>query len=179
MRFTTGVGRDAVRAGGDGGDPGERFRQHLLRHGLKQTSQRARILEVFLDMGGHPTMEDVYGELARRGWNVGMATVYRTMRLLLDAGVAHKQRFGDGVERYEVKVGRRQHVHFICEVCGRSMDIVAPGVERNYAQLARANGFILGTHQTYLHGVCPECSRLFEASGDEVGGPGNKKDTRI
>lgn len=164
MFSTTQLGKAAAYTVAGSKDPGDMFRQYLSMRGLKQTAQRAKILEVFLDMGGHPSMDDVHEALARRGWQVGVATVYRTMRLLLDAGVARRQRFGDGVERYEVMVGRRHHIHFICEICGQRMDVVAPDVERDYAELAKANSFLLGTHETYLYGVCAECSRLLKTA---------------
>src|SRR4029453_19514967 len=72
------------------------FQEHLKRAGLKRTTQRDLILDVFLETEGHVSGEDLYRLVREKDPTVGQTTVYRTLRLLTDAGLAREVRFGDG-----------------------------------------------------------------------------------
>lgn len=138
-------------------DPGEVLLRYLRRHGLRQTSRRELILEVFWDMDGHPSPEEIRDEVLRRDQTVGLATIYRTLKLFLKSGIARKQRFSDGLDRYEPSYGKKQHLHLICELCGRNMEVPASAMDTMYEELATTRGFTLRSHQTCLYGVCDAC----------------------
>jgi len=149
-------------------DPGELFRNHLQRCGLHRTAQRERVLEVFLDMGGHPTPEELYEEIGSRGGGVGLATVYRTLKLLLEAGVAERRLFGDGLDRYEPRCGKGRHVHLVCEVCGRKTEIPMGNAERLFAKMAREHAFVLRHSETSFYGLCDSCARALARGAGQV-----------
>lgn len=121
-------------------DPIHVFRTFLKNKGLRNTPQRQRIMEVFFTESGHLTTEEVYDRVRREDPSLGQATVYRTMKLLCEAGLAREVRFGDGLARYE-HAGDAHHDHLICESCGRNIEVVDPQIEALQDALARKHGF--------------------------------------
>ncbi|MDK2955636.1 MAG: Fur family transcriptional regulator, ferric uptake regulator [Desulfovibrionales bacterium] len=135
----------------------EVFTIYLSRHGLKITPQRMAILDVFEEEDGHLTSEELYERIKRLDPSIGQATVYRTLKLLAEAGLAKAVNFGDGVTRYEFCYGLTHHDHLICERCRRNIEVVDDDIERLQEELAKKHGFTLTRHKMYLYGVCPEC----------------------
>lgn len=138
-------------------NPGTRIWEDMRKQGLKQTAQRRVILEVFLDMGGHPSTEELHEEILRRGHNLGLATTYRTLKMLVETDFARKVEFGDGFARYELRGGDGQHLHMVCERCGKTFEAPAQAVDRLFKELARGHAFALRSHSTCLYGLCDEC----------------------
>ena len=83
------------------GNPTQIFRSFLKNKGLRNTPQRQQIMEVFFNESGHLTTEEIYDRVRKEDPSLGQATVYRTMKLLCEAGLAREVRFGDGLARYE------------------------------------------------------------------------------
>lgn len=140
-------------------DPLQLFRNYLRQHGNKITPQRELILDVFMDMEGHPAPEELYTEVKKRDHSVGQATVYRTLKLLSEAGIAKEMHFGDGLTRYEHKWGQTHHDHLICERCGANIEVVDPQIEKLQEELAAKHGFVLTGHRMYLYGLCAACRK--------------------
>ncbi len=138
-------------------DPFETFREYLRQHDYKLTPQRELILDTFLSVGGHPAPEELYNEVKKRDPSVGQATVYRTVKLLSQAGIAKELHFGDGLTRYEHKLGQTHHDHLICERCGKNIEVVDETIEKLQDKLAEKHGFVLTGHRMYLYGICKEC----------------------
>src|SRR4051812_19532411 len=92
---------------------------HLQRAGLPRTSQRDLILEIFLKTEDHLTSEDLYQLVKQQDPNVGHTTVYRTLKLLTEAGLAREVRFGDNKKYYEHHFKHEHHHHMICTNSGR------------------------------------------------------------
>lgn len=145
-------------------DPNVIFAEFITRKKLKMTPQRLRILDVFLDGKGHVTSEELYQKVKRESPNIGQATVYRTLRLLADAGLAKAVEFGDGVVRYEILYGQSHHDHLICQECGANVEVVNPAIERLQEEVAASHGFVLTGHKMYLYGICPECQKKIDRS---------------
>ena len=138
-------------------DPVRAFQQYIARKGLKNTPQRLRIVEAFMAAQGHPSTEELYACLKEVDPSLGQATVYRTMKLLCDSGLAREVQFGDGVSRYERRIGAEHHDHLICECCGMTIEVVDDDIERLQDALARKHGFQPTRHHLYLYGLCPAC----------------------
>ena len=98
------------------------FHRHIQRAGLKRTAQRDLILDVFLRTEEHMSSEDLYNLVKREDPTVGHTTVYRTLKLLAEAGLAREVRFGDGRTRYEHNYKHPHHDHMICTECGRTIE---------------------------------------------------------
>lgn len=134
------------------------FQRYLQGKGLRNTLQRQNIIDVFLEEAGHLTTEELYERVLRVDPSLGQATMYRTMKLLCDAGLAREVRFDDGVARYEHS-RTAHHDHLICEKCGANTEVVDPEIERLQEALARKHGFIPTSHRLYLYGICPLCRK--------------------
>uniref|UniRef100_I2PWS8 Ferric uptake regulation protein n=1 Tax=Desulfovibrio sp. U5L TaxID=596152 RepID=I2PWS8_9BACT len=140
-------------------DPYAIFSDFVARKKLKMTPQRRQILHVFLAEEGHVTSEELYQKVKRDSSSIGQATVYRTLKLLADSGLAKAVEFGDGAMRYEILYGQTHHDHLICEECGVNVEVVDPAIERLQEEVARRHGFALTGHKLYLYGLCPDCQK--------------------
>ena len=146
-------------------DPNAIFADFVARKKLKMTPQRRRILEVFLGEEGHVTSEELYQKVKSEYDSIGQATVYRTLKLLADSGLAKAVEFGDGAMRYEILYGQSHHDHLICESCGVNVEVVDPAIERLQEEVAKRHGFRLTAHKLYLYGICPDCQKKASGKG--------------
>lgn len=148
----------------------EQFLRYMADRGLNVTRQRLRIAEMFLAMPGHHTLDELYGLIRRTDPGIGQTTVYRTLKLLCDAGLAHELQFGDGSARFEpvdASSGATHHDHLICQICGRTVEVHSDAIEALQKELAEANGFTLLSHAHYLFGLCPECREKGRRTDEE------------
>ena len=139
--------------------PQEIFAKYLAENNLKMTSQRMVILDVFLAMDGHPDSDELYQIVRRTDPSIGQATVYRTLKLLSDSGLAREVDFNDGVTRYEHGWGHDHHDHLICENCGKKLEVMDPKIEKLQEELAAKHNFTLTGHKMYLYGLCKNCRK--------------------
>jgi len=135
------------------------FREYLARERLKMTPQRMRILDAFLLSEGHLTSEELYGRVKKADPSVGQATVYRTLKLLADSGIAQEVDFSEGVTRYEHGFHDEHHDHLICTRCRTTVEVSDEEIERLQEALAAKHGFRLTGHSMCLYGVCPKCRK--------------------
>lgn len=134
------------------------FKEHLRQQGLKSTAQRDDIAHVFFASNRHISVEELYNEVKQINARIGYATVYRTMKLLTECGLAVERHFRDGEARYESTEGQH-HDHLICERCGRIVEFEEAGIEALQAQVAERLGFRFTGHKMELYGVCRSCQR--------------------
>jgi Fur family ferric uptake transcriptional regulator len=134
------------------------FEGYLEGKGLRLTPQRSLILDVFLGREGHMTPEDLYMLVKRRDRSIGQATVYRTLKLLTESGMAREVDFGDGVLRYEHEFGHSHHDHLICLRCKKSIEVLDPAIEALQERLAERHGFLIKGHRMDMFGICRECA---------------------
>src|SRR5262252_10017061 len=137
--------------------------QYMIQHGLKHTRQRSLIIDTFFATGGHLSVEEVLSKVREQDSKVSMATVYRTMKLLSECGLAHARNFGDGQTRYEAAVGRHHHDHLICTQCGTIVEFENDRIETLQEMVARRHGFRVISHKMELYGLCRNCQRLASA----------------
>jgi Fur family transcriptional regulator, ferric uptake regulator len=132
-----------------------RLSAHMAAHGLKTTQQRQVILEVFLEAGEHLALDELLLRVQERKAGVGYATIYRTMKLFVEAGVAQERRFGDGQTRFEVaELGDDHHDHLICETCGHIFEFEDDEIERRQAAIAGRHGLRIKRHRLDIWGDC-------------------------
>jgi len=132
---------------------------HLQRAGLRRTAQRDLILETFLRTEEHLTSEGLYHLVKRVDPNVGHTTVYRTLKLLTEAGLAREVRFGDNKTYYEHHFNHSHHDHMICTSCGRVIEFFSAEIEALQDQMADNFGFRPTHHSLRLWGICRECQK--------------------
>lgn len=141
----------------EGVSPHEVFAGYLKRKNMNMTAQRRAILDRFMDCASHLTSEELYELVRETDPGIGHATVFRTLKLLEESGVARLVRFKDGLMRYECALGREHHDHMVCDVCGREFEVSAPELGALLEKLAARADFSLTGHTTYLSGICSEC----------------------
>ncbi len=131
------------------------LRDHLAKHQLKLTRQREQILNVFLRME-HITAEQMYRMLAKKDPHIGLATIYRTLNLFCEAGLAQARHFGTQTQ-YDNISHKGHHDHLICTDCGKIVEFENCDIERLQEEVAKRNGFTIKTHKLELYGVCANC----------------------
>jgi Fur family ferric uptake transcriptional regulator len=131
------------------------LKDHLAKHQLKLTRQREEILNVFLKME-HVTAEQIYRMLGKRDPHIGLATIYRTLKLLCDAGLAQERHFGAQTQFDNVS-HKGHHDHLICTSCGKIVEFENCDIERLQEEVAQRNGFLIQTHKLELYGLCSKC----------------------
>ena len=137
----------------------EVFHRHIQRAGLKRTAQRDLILEVFLRTEEHLSSEDLYQLVKQEDPSVGQTTVYRTLKLLAEAGLAREVRFGDGRTRYEHNYKHPHHDHMICTQCGKTIEFFSAELEALQDDMAAKYRFQPTQHSLRIFGVCADCQR--------------------
>ena len=144
----------------DGAKQLEEFRRYLGDHNLPATHQRLAVAEAVFFAGEHLSAEDVGRRVAKRGAAVGTATIYRTLDLLVRAGLAKQHEFGEGFKRYEPLAAGQAHEHCICSSCGRVTEFSNDRLERMIALLAEEVEFRPDRHRLEIYGVCRSCQQL-------------------
>ncbi len=129
--------------------------RYLEERNLKHTKQRDAILETFLEASGHVTSEDLYQSVRDTNPSIGFTTVYRTMKLLCDAGLASEHHFDDGITRYEIK--HEHHDHLVCTKCGKIIEFECQLIENTQIEIAERYQFLVLRHRHELYGHCVDC----------------------
>jgi Fur family ferric uptake transcriptional regulator len=137
----------------------EVFLKHIQSAGLKRTAQRDLILEVFIRTEKHLSSEDLYQLVKQEDPTIGQTTVYRTLKLLTDAGLAREVRFGDGRTHYEHNYKHQHHDHMICIECGEIIEFYSAELEAIQDAMAARHGFEVKQHLLRIMGVCSDCRR--------------------
>lgn len=135
------------------------FHDYIAKHGLKSTRQRDIILDAFLSTDRHLSIEELYLRLRARHPNIGYATVYRTLKLFAESGIAREMQFGDGQTRYEHVLEGEHHDHLVCTGCGAIIEFENETIEKLQNDVAAAHGFVITTHKLELYGLCAACRK--------------------
>lgn len=134
-----------------------RLNEYMAKHGLRSTEQRRVVTEMFFATDGHLSIEDLLDRVRVAEPRIGYATVYRTLKLLKECGLAFERHFGDGVSRYEVAWEDEHHDHLICTECEKIIEFEDDAIEKLQHEVAARHGFTLVRHKLELYGVCPDC----------------------
>lgn len=144
----------------------DRFKEMLKEKGLKVTEQRLLVLEVLLKYRGqHLTVEEIYAKVQEECPDVGLATIYRTVQLLLEMQLVDRISLDDRCVRYEIgrlfdgEGKRHHHHHLICTTCGKVLPFDADLLEELEQHIEEATGFHVVDHELKFYGQCAECTR--------------------
>lgn len=145
----------------------EDFKKLLKEKGLKVTRQRLVVLEVLAENPQeHLTAEEIYERVKVGNPDIGLATVYRTVQLLLELELIERINLDDGFVRYEIgdTQGREhhRHHHLICLRCGGVTAFQKDMLEALETGVQAALGFRVTDHEVKLYGICRDCSEKEE-----------------
>lgn len=133
------------------------LQEHMMKRGLRSTDQRRLIVETFFQAPNHISIEELLSQVRAQDPKVGYATVYRTLKLLTECGVAFERKFGDGLTRYELADDSSHHDHLICVDCGKIIEFEEPLIEELQERIAARHGFIVKSHKHEMYGSCADC----------------------
>jgi Fur family ferric uptake transcriptional regulator len=140
---------------GDVDELKNRWTDYLSEQGLNTTQQRELIVDQFLRCHDHVSIDELLARVRKRNRKVGYATVYRTLKLLVEAGLALQRQFGEGQARFEV--AGEHHDHLICAKCGLILEFEDDQIERLQDEIAqRLGNFKVIRHRHELYALCPK-----------------------
>lgn len=133
-----------------------RFHERLSEAGLKSTRQRDAIFESFFRLNKHISVDELLEEVRKDSPNIGYATVYRTLKLLVEHSFAAPRQFGDGQTRFDPTTGKDdEHDHLICVDCRRVVEFEDATVNARLGQIVGELGeFTLGRRKVELYARC-------------------------
>lgn len=135
----------------------QRVREEARRRNVRWTNQRQVIVETFVTCGEHITVEGLHLRARAADPTVSSATVYRTINMLVEIGVATKRQFGPGSASFECSYIKDHHDHLVCLSCAKIVEFHQDMIEQMQEQVAREHGFRLSHHRLELFGICAEC----------------------
>ena len=133
--------------------------RHLKRVGLKQTAQRDSILRTFLETRDHLSTDELHRLVQKKDVRIGYTTVYRTLKLLAECGLASEVAFHDGIARYEHQYNRRSHHHMVCTQCGSSVEFFSRDVGHVEQEIGRKYRYLATRHTFQIYGICEDCRK--------------------
>jgi len=123
----------------------------------RSTRQRAAVRSVLETTDEFRSAQDLHAQLRTAGEAVGLTTVYRTLQSLAEAGEVDVLRTDDGEAVYR-RCSDTHHHHLVCRVCGRTVEVEGPAVERWAQTVAHENGFVEAAHTVEIVGTCASCA---------------------
>ncbi len=135
----------------------ELMKAYLVKNNLKTSHNRNIILRIFLNSDEHLTSEELYNLMKDKIPNIGMATIYRTLKLFCDCGIASELNFSNGKSRYEPLFNIIHHDHLICKNCNQVIEVRDKEIERLQEVLSDKHDFLMESHKLEIYGLCKEC----------------------
>lgn len=141
-----------------------RFEAFLRGKKLKLTGERLAILAAIFKQADHFDAESLHAGLKKAGGDISRATVYRTLDLLVQAGLVRKNSLGASHANYEPARDDEHHDHLICLNCNKVVEFFREDLESLQEKVCKEHGFQLVHHSLQIFGLCPKC----KGKADEV-----------
>jgi Fur family ferric uptake transcriptional regulator len=126
--------------------------------GRRDTRQRRALRECLDGLDSFASAQQLHDTMRVGGAKIGLATVYRTLQAMAEAGEVDTVRTDDGETLYR-KCGTQHHHHLVCRRCGLTIEVDGPSVEQWASKAAQAHGFTDVKHVVELFGLCAACGR--------------------
>jgi Fur family ferric uptake transcriptional regulator len=132
--------------------------RELEREGYRMSGPRSAVVETLADLGCSVTAKEIADSLHRRGQDVGVASIYRTLELLDRLHLTRRVDAAEGVARYEpLEPSGEHHHHIVCDTCGEVSAFEDSALERAIEKLASRVDYAIDGHDVTLRGECPTC----------------------
>jgi Fur family ferric uptake transcriptional regulator len=138
--------------------PEEKFREFLEIRGEKLTDARRVLVRHIFDTHKHFDADELVADLHAAGRRVSRATVYRTLRLLVEAGLLRELRLTNR-SAYEHDYGYPSHDHLHCTACNTVVEFRNEEIRRVREAVSLEHGFRAEGHRFVITGICAACSR--------------------
>jgi len=136
----------------------EIFKLYLEKHGMRYTKERRSILKAIMSYNDHFEAEDLVQYLRSRGEKVSTASVYRTIPLLIDAGIIIKNPCDQMHARLEPVFGHDHHDHLVCVKCKKIVEFRDDEIEKRQEMVAKKHDFLMKGHRLVISGYCSDCN---------------------
>lgn len=123
---------------------------------VRATRQRAAISALLENVDEFRSAQELHDELRRRGENIGLTTVYRTLQTMATSGVVDTLRTDTGESVYR-RCSEHHHHHLVCRTCGATVEVEGAAAEKWAAEVAKEHGFSDVSHTIEIFGVCGDC----------------------
>ncbi len=133
------------------------FRKYLERRSLKLTAEREALFDELFSRHEHVEADELLVRLRAKHKKISRATIYRTLELMVDAGIVGRVRIGEAGYRYERLRAGDHHDHLICDHCGRVIEFREDRIEELQDEVAERYGFVLLSHTHQMRGICRSC----------------------
>ena len=135
----------------------EILREYIARRKMRYTPEREAVVREIFARQDHFSVEDLYLGLRKKRRHISRASIYRTLPLLIDAGLVAEVFQEGGQTRYEHTFGHEHHCHLRCQVCGQVVEFSEPALQAVEDRLARELGYRVEGHKLEVSGTCPSC----------------------
>jgi Fur family ferric uptake transcriptional regulator len=130
-----------------------------LRRGMKSSDKRALIVRYFIKEDRHFTVEQLYDAIKKINPRISYSTVYRTLKVLVDCGLAAVHHFGKDEASFEPIHKEEHHDHLVCIKCGRIIEFTHEGIEKFQRDVAKRHKFLVSSHELQIFGLCKSCQQ--------------------
>ena len=136
------------------------YKDYIKLNGLKSSKRRDLIFENIVKKIGHFTTDDIYSDLLKTDPVIGIATVYRTIRLLVDSGILVEHTFGEKRGFFEINNQQApEHGHLICLKCGHITEFYSKTIEKNVKFMQKQHNYKINSYKFEIFGICPKCQK--------------------
>ncbi|MDD4363144.1 MAG: Fur family transcriptional regulator [Atribacterota bacterium] len=146
----------------------EKFKIFLKEKDLKYTIERKEIIEVIIKLQNHFDADEIYQQLRKHQSNVSLATVYRTIPLLIDSGLIMETLHFKEKVLYEKIYNRKHHDHLICVNCGEIIEFYDEDVEKMQNRICQAHQFVATEHRLGIKGYCKKCQEKMKKAIQKI-----------
>jgi Fur family peroxide stress response transcriptional regulator len=130
----------------------DHIQEELVRKGIRPSYQRIRVLEALTRKETHLTVDEIFNQLSPEIPTLSKTTVYNTLHMLVEAGLAREVTIDETETRYDATL--RDHGHFRCESCGTIYNFE---IDLEKMPIQGLNSFVISEKNVYFKGLCPNC----------------------
>jgi len=137
------------------------FKDFLRENNYPLTQPRETILRAFLESNGYVGARELHREVKKVDKQISLSTVYRTMHLIVECGLANQNTFGIGAKYFQKVSGKKNHDQLVCTLCGKVVMFQHPLIEASNVfwqeEVAKKHQFFITSHGMTLFGICGDC----------------------
>lgn len=135
-----------------------RYNKFIQTKHFKSSKRRDLIFNYITQIQGHFTADEIYQALFKIDPGIGIATVYRTIRLLVSCGILLEHTFGEKKGFFEINdINSQHHDHLICLACGKIIEFNYDIIEDEKLRVAERYQFKINSHKLEIYGLCSQC----------------------
>ena len=134
-----------------------RFQDYIRHTGGRVTETRRLVLEAIYETHDHFSGDDIFILLKQKGHDISRASIFRTLPLLVDAGLLRESVSNERHKHYEHTWGHAHHEHLVCSECHQVVEFFDAGLENVLQEIADRHGYSISDHKIEIYGMCPQC----------------------